>query len=101
MNKDADLKNLKKSKIKSMFVANNRLQEILDAIKEIRQSSKNDGYENPPQCIFIAGESGSGKTWFVKFYRKQKGAVPFIRRLFQFADKAVLWTSVYETSSSH
>ena len=71
MNKDADLKNLKKSKIKSMFVANNRLQEILDAIKEIRQSSKNDGYENPPQCIFIAGESGSGKTWFVKFYRKQ------------------------------
>ena len=29
------------------------------------------------------------------------GAVPFIRRLFQFADKAVLWTSVYETSSSH
>ena len=56
--------------IKNIFVASENLQSILDNMKKIRQLSVIDNYEHLPVCMLVTGETGVGKTTFIKQYMK-------------------------------
>ncbi|WP_133408061.1 TniB family NTP-binding protein [Parashewanella tropica] len=67
--------------IKNIFVATDTLQLILDEMKEIRELSKIDEYENLPECIFIGGETGTGKSHFIKQYQREYDRYDLISHL--------------------
>ena len=54
--------------IKNIFVPTNTLQEILGAMKRIRELSKICDYQTDPDCMFITGETGVGKTTYINQY---------------------------------
>ena len=56
--------------LNNIFVPTDTLETILEEIKEIRELSKIDGYENLPECIFIVGETGTGKSHFIRQYQR-------------------------------
>lgn len=57
--------------VKNIFIPTNTLKVILDSIRQIRDLSLIDNYENEPECIFITGEAGVGKTTFIEQYMKR------------------------------
>lgn len=54
--------------VKSIFVATTALQKMLDRMKRIREVAIIDEYRNSPDCMFVTGETGVGKTTFIKQY---------------------------------
>ena len=52
-------------KIESIFIKYPRLTSILDCIEECREMSK---FSEEPQCMFITGGSGVGKTSLIRQY---------------------------------
>ena len=54
--------------IKSIFVPTNTLQDILTGMKNIRDISKICDYKTDPDCMFITGETGVGKTTYINQY---------------------------------
>ena len=57
--------------IKDIFIPTDNLQFILDEIQDIRELSRIDEYRNLPNCIFVAGESGVGKSQFLRLIEKK------------------------------
>ena len=63
---------IKKIKIiKNIYVPSDNLQAILDKLKSIRELSVIDEYEHLPDCMMITGETGVGKTSFIRQYMKR------------------------------
>lgn len=56
--------------IQNIFVPSENLQLILDTMKSIRQLSVIGEYEHAPSCMLVTGETGVGKTTFIKQYMK-------------------------------
>ena len=57
--------------VKNIFIPTNNLQIILSKLKRIRQVSVIDEYENEPDCLLVTGETGVGKSFFLKQYLRQ------------------------------
>lgn len=53
---------------KRVFVATPDLQKLINAIEEVRDLAAIDGYESLPDCIFVTGETGVGKTTLIDKY---------------------------------
>lgn len=54
--------------VNGLFIATPTLQGILDDIKDMRRFSKLSKYENEPMCMLVTGETGTGKSEFIKQY---------------------------------
>ncbi|NCG48013.1 TniB family NTP-binding protein, partial [Vibrio parahaemolyticus] len=48
--------------VKSIFISNSQIDEILSDIEECREES--DGISEP-ECLIVVGDSGSGKTTII------------------------------------
>jgi Cdc6-like AAA superfamily ATPase len=55
-------------KVKNIFVATKTLQNLIDKMEDIRELSIIDNYKNAPDCMFITGETGVGKTTLIEQY---------------------------------
>ncbi|WP_164852432.1 ATP-binding protein [Rheinheimera riviphila] len=54
--------------VKNIFIPTNTLQKMLQSMKRIRELAIIDGYKNRPDCMFVTGETGVGKTTFIEQY---------------------------------
>lgn len=57
--------------INDMFIPTPILQDISYDIKYMRQMSALSQYNNEPICMLVTGESGTGKSEFIKHYKKK------------------------------
>jgi Cdc6-like AAA superfamily ATPase len=57
--------------VRNIFVPTNTLKNMLDSMKRIRELALIDEYEHLPDCMFITGETGVGKTTFIEQYLKK------------------------------
>ncbi|SFF89668.1 TniB family NTP-binding protein [Neptunomonas qingdaonensis] len=67
---DITVKN-KVVQIESLFVPTPTLKSLLEDIKRVRDIAEMTEYENEPTCILVMGETGTGKTEFIKQYQKK------------------------------
>lgn len=56
------------NEIQSLFVPTVTLAEILDNIKRIRNIANATMYSSEPTCMLVTGETGTGKSEFIKQY---------------------------------
>lgn len=72
--------------INNMFIPTTRLKKILDDIKYIMYMSSIENYTCEPLCMLVTGETGTGKTEFIKQYQlrhpyieeKEKTKIPVL-----------------------
>ncbi|MFK3977699.1 TniB family NTP-binding protein [Shewanella vesiculosa] len=57
--------------VKDIFIPTNTLKSMLDTMKKIREIGVIDRHENMPDCMFVTGETGVGKTTFIEQYLKK------------------------------
>lgn len=54
--------------VKNIFIPTNTHEKMLKSMKRIREMAIIDGYKNRPDCMFVTGETGVGKTTFIEQY---------------------------------
>jgi len=54
--------------VNQIYVATTRLQELSNDIRYTRENSSDLDYECEPMCILVVGETGTGKSEFIKKY---------------------------------
>jgi hypothetical protein len=59
---------IKIKQVKNIFIPTNTLKVMLDSMKRIREVGVIDQHKNLPDCMFITGETGVGKTTFIEQY---------------------------------
>lgn len=56
--------------LNNIFIPTNTLKEMLESMKRIREIAVIDEYQNLPDCMFVTGETGVGKTTFIEQYMR-------------------------------
>lgn len=56
------------AQVKNIFIPTNTLKDMLESMKRIREIGVIDKYTNLPDCMFVTGETGVGKTTFIEQY---------------------------------
>lgn len=55
--------------INNLFVPTKCIQDITDDIQYIRRMASSSNYEKEPTCMLVTGETGTGKSEFIKQYK--------------------------------
>lgn len=55
--------------INNLFVPTKCIQDITDDIQYIRRMASSSNYEKEPICMLVTGETGTGKSEFIKQYK--------------------------------
>jgi hypothetical protein len=62
---------LKIKQVKDIFIPTKSLKSMLDTIKKVREIGVIDQHKNLPDCMFVTGETGVGKTTFIERYMEK------------------------------